>query len=240
MDPKLLKFDTLALHAGQRPDPATGARAVPIYQTTSYVFTDADQAASLVQPGAGRAHLFAHLQPHDRGARGAARSARGRGRRGRDRERPGGAASGDRDPDGRGRPHRLLQVALWRQHQSVQAHPAPLRHRPRPSSIRAIQPPSPPRSGPRPGSCSARPSAIPASRCSTSPGVAEVAHDARPAAPDRQHLRDALPLPAVRARAPTWSCIRRPSGWAAMASRSAASWSTAAASTGRHPANSRP
>ena len=47
VEPKLLKFDTLALHAGQRPDPVTGARAVPIYQTTSYVFTDADQAASL-------------------------------------------------------------------------------------------------------------------------------------------------------------------------------------------------
>jgi O-acetylhomoserine (thiol)-lyase len=47
MEAKLFKFDTMALHAGQRPDPATGARAVPIYQTTSYVFTDADQAASL-------------------------------------------------------------------------------------------------------------------------------------------------------------------------------------------------
>ena len=47
MDAKLFRFDTLALHGGQRPDPATGARAVPIYQTTSYVFTDADQAASL-------------------------------------------------------------------------------------------------------------------------------------------------------------------------------------------------
>jgi O-acetylhomoserine (thiol)-lyase len=46
-EPKLFKFDTLALHAGQQPDPATGARAVPIYQTTSYVFADADQAASL-------------------------------------------------------------------------------------------------------------------------------------------------------------------------------------------------
>ena len=33
-------FDTLSVHAGQRPDPATGARAVPIYQTTSYVFDD--------------------------------------------------------------------------------------------------------------------------------------------------------------------------------------------------------
>jgi O-acetylhomoserine (thiol)-lyase len=47
VDPKLFRPDTMALHAGQRPDPATGARAVPIYQTTSYVFADADQAASL-------------------------------------------------------------------------------------------------------------------------------------------------------------------------------------------------
>jgi O-acetylhomoserine (thiol)-lyase len=46
-DPKFLKFDTLSLHAGQRPDPATGARAVPIYQTTSYVFRDTDHAAAL-------------------------------------------------------------------------------------------------------------------------------------------------------------------------------------------------
>ncbi|MDO8942626.1 MAG: PLP-dependent transferase, partial [Desulfobacterales bacterium] len=42
------KIDTLALHAGQEsPDPATGARAVPIYQTTSYVFRDTDHAADL-------------------------------------------------------------------------------------------------------------------------------------------------------------------------------------------------
>lgn len=40
-------FDTLSIHAGQRPDPATGARAVPIYQTTSYVFEDTDHAAHL-------------------------------------------------------------------------------------------------------------------------------------------------------------------------------------------------
>ena len=41
------RFDTLALHAGQQPDPATGARAVPIYQTTSYVFPSTDHAAAL-------------------------------------------------------------------------------------------------------------------------------------------------------------------------------------------------
>jgi O-acetylhomoserine (thiol)-lyase len=45
--PKSPRFDTLSLHAGQQPDPATGARAVPIYQTTSYVFDDTDHAAAL-------------------------------------------------------------------------------------------------------------------------------------------------------------------------------------------------
>jgi len=40
-------FDTLALHAGAAPDPSTGARAVPIHLTTSFVFESSDQAASL-------------------------------------------------------------------------------------------------------------------------------------------------------------------------------------------------
>ena len=40
-------FETLALHGGQEPDGATNARAVPIYQTTSYVFNDTDHAARL-------------------------------------------------------------------------------------------------------------------------------------------------------------------------------------------------
>jgi O-acetylhomoserine (thiol)-lyase len=40
-------FNTLAIHAGATPDPATGARATPIYQTTSFVFDDVDHAASL-------------------------------------------------------------------------------------------------------------------------------------------------------------------------------------------------
>jgi O-acetylhomoserine (thiol)-lyase len=46
-DPRPLGFDTLSLHAGQRPDPTTGARATPIYFTTSFVFKDADHAAAL-------------------------------------------------------------------------------------------------------------------------------------------------------------------------------------------------
>ena len=58
--PKTHRFDTLSLHAGSRPDPATGARATPIYQTTSFVFPDTDHAAALFnmeRPG----HVYSRL-----------------------------------------------------------------------------------------------------------------------------------------------------------------------------------
>lgn len=58
--PKFFKFDTLSLHAGHQPDKETGSRAVPIYQTTSYMFEDTDHAASLYnleQPG----HIYSRL-----------------------------------------------------------------------------------------------------------------------------------------------------------------------------------
>jgi O-acetylhomoserine (thiol)-lyase len=47
MSDRIPGFDTLAIHAGAQPDPATGARATPIYQTTSYVFEDVKHAADL-------------------------------------------------------------------------------------------------------------------------------------------------------------------------------------------------
>jgi O-acetylhomoserine (thiol)-lyase len=47
MDESTFRTETLALHAGQSPDPTTGARAVPIYQTSSYVFKDSEHAARL-------------------------------------------------------------------------------------------------------------------------------------------------------------------------------------------------
>jgi O-acetylhomoserine (thiol)-lyase len=59
-DDPFLKFDTLSLHAGQQPDPTTGARAVPLYQTTSYVFRDTDHAAALFnleRPG----HIYSRI-----------------------------------------------------------------------------------------------------------------------------------------------------------------------------------
>ncbi len=58
--PDYIRFDTLSLHAGQRPDATTGARATPIYQTTSYVFRDTDHAAALFnaeRPG----HVYSRI-----------------------------------------------------------------------------------------------------------------------------------------------------------------------------------
>src|SRR3954467_7232922 len=58
--PKPPAFDTLSLHAGQRPDPATGARAVPIYETTSFVFDSVDHAGALFDletPG----HIYSRI-----------------------------------------------------------------------------------------------------------------------------------------------------------------------------------
>ena len=45
--PANFKFDTLSLHAGQQPDPTTGSRATPIYQSASFVFKDTDFAVGL-------------------------------------------------------------------------------------------------------------------------------------------------------------------------------------------------
>jgi O-acetylhomoserine (thiol)-lyase len=58
--PRYPRFDTLSLHAGQQPDSATGARATPIYQTTSFVFRDADQAASLFNAERG-GHVYSRI-----------------------------------------------------------------------------------------------------------------------------------------------------------------------------------
>lgn len=58
--PKHFGFDTLALHAGQQPDTATGARATPIYQSTSFVFDDADKASSLFDV-ARAGHVYSRI-----------------------------------------------------------------------------------------------------------------------------------------------------------------------------------
>ncbi len=59
-EPGYINFDTLSLHAGQRPDPQHGARAVPIYQTTSFVFRDTDQAAAVFN-GERPGHVYSRI-----------------------------------------------------------------------------------------------------------------------------------------------------------------------------------
>ncbi len=60
MDPKTYKFDTLSLHGGHQPDKNFGSRAVPIYQTTSYVFKDTDHAAALFNLEQG-GHIYSRI-----------------------------------------------------------------------------------------------------------------------------------------------------------------------------------
>ncbi len=55
-----IEFDTLMLHAGQQPDPATGARATPLYQSTSFVFQDTEHAASLFNVGRA-GHVYSRI-----------------------------------------------------------------------------------------------------------------------------------------------------------------------------------
>ena len=127
--PKYPGFDTLALHAGQSPDPATGARAVPIYQTTSYVFRDSEHAASLFNmERAG--HIYSRISNPTvavleermaalEGGVGAIATASG----------PGRAAPRGGDPDGRRRAHRRVELALRRIAQPARLYAVALRHR---------------------------------------------------------------------------------------------------------------
>ena len=57
---KTFDFDTLSNHAGQRPDKETGARAVPIYQTASYVFRDSDAGAAIFNIERG-GHVYSRI-----------------------------------------------------------------------------------------------------------------------------------------------------------------------------------
>ena len=87
MTDRLPGFSTLAVHAGAQPDPTTGARVTPIYQTTSFVFNDADHAASLFGLQAFGNIYTRITNPDHRGAGRTRRSARRRHRRARDRFR---------------------------------------------------------------------------------------------------------------------------------------------------------
>ena len=115
-------FDTLCLHAGQIPDAQTGARALPIYQTTSFVFDTRGSRGEPLQPADVRQRLLAHPQPDGRGARGARGRARRRARRARHRHRHGGADGRAAHAVQRWRPPRRRAHALRRHLHAARGH----------------------------------------------------------------------------------------------------------------------
>ena len=86
-------FNTLAIHAGAQPDPATGARATPIYQTTSFVFDDVEHAAALFNLETFGNIYTRITNPDPGGAGGARRGARRRHGGACRRLRPRGAGA---------------------------------------------------------------------------------------------------------------------------------------------------
>ena len=89
-------FNTLAIHAGAHPDPATGARATPIYQTTSFVFENVDHAAALFNLETFGNIYTRIMNPHAGCARGARRGLGGG--HGRARRRLWARGASDRVP----------------------------------------------------------------------------------------------------------------------------------------------
>ena len=84
-------FETKQVHAGAAPDPTTGARAVPIYQTTSFVFRDTAARGGAVRARGARDDLHADHEPHPGRVRGPRHRARGRRGRAGGGERAGRA-----------------------------------------------------------------------------------------------------------------------------------------------------
>ena len=124
-------FETKQIHVGGEPDPTTGARAVPIYQTTSFEFRDTDHAANLFGARRGRQHLHPHHEPDPGCARGASQRARGwlhHGDRhpGCTRRRVGAGRRDAGPPDlvRVGRPRRRVGVAVRRHLQPAALHAA--------------------------------------------------------------------------------------------------------------------
>ena len=197
---RALGIGTRAVHAAQeQPDPATNARAVPIYATTSYVFDNAGTCGRSLRAAKVRQHLHAHHESHHRRLRTPRGVSRGRRRGGGDRQRPGGADARHSQPrPGRRLDHRLEgavrryggalrpHAAAARHHHAVRRHPRSRRgarrhrrHHARPVRGDARQP-------------EARRSRFPHPR----------GHRTRRgnSARRRQHVRHADPLPPHRAR----------------------------------------
>ena len=229
-------FDTLALHAGQPPDPATGARAVPIYQTTSFVFRDTDHAAALFNmERAG--HVYSRISNPTvavleermaalEGGVGAIATASGQAALHLAIATLMGAGA-----------HIVACRALYGGSHNLLAYTLhALRHRDdlrQPARPRRMA-----RGDPAEYAAAVRRDARQSGpRRARHPGGLRNRARARPAAAGRLDLHHAVPDEARSTSAPTCSTTRPPSSSAGTASPSAACWSTAAPSTGRPAGN---
>ena len=161
-------FSTLAIHAGAAPDPTTGARATPIYQTTIFRLRGCRPGRRAVRPAGVRQHLYPHHQPDDGGAGRARRGARRRHGGARCRLRPCRAGRHLPHAAGAGRRVRRRQQALWRLDQPVQSLVQELRLERRMGRSRRYLRRSRRRSRRRPRRSSSRASPIPAASSSIS------------------------------------------------------------------------
>ena len=238
--PRYIKFDTLSLHAGQQPDPATGARATPIYQNDVLRLPRFRPCRGAVQCRAARPRVLAHHQsPPPRCSRsGSPRSKAGSGRSppraGRRR-----CTSRSRPSSGAGE-HVVASSALYGgSAQPALVHLAALRHR---DDVRRSA---------RPRRISGRHSSRDPARVQRDPRQSGSRRTRRPrrlggrtrcgaAAARGFHVHYALPHAPVRSRRGPRLPTPRRSSSAATESPSAACSSTAAPSTGTPPAGSRP
>ncbi len=172
-------FETKQVHAGAAPDPTTGARATPIYQTTSYAFRDTEHAADLFGL-AELGNIYTRIMNPTQDVL-EQRVAALEGGVAAVAFASGQAAADPRDPQHRRgrRPLRLQRLALRRHLQPVPLHAAEaghrghVRRRPRRRSTRGA-----PRSARTPSCSTPRRWATRAATCSTCGAVADVAHEA--------------------------------------------------------------
>ena len=200
--PHAFGFETRAVHAGQRPDPYTGARAVPIYQTTGLRLRGHRVRRGVLQPAGVRQHLLAHHEPDRRRLRGAHRQPRRRRGRGGLRQRPRRRRRGHLHAAAARRPHRrrrgrstAARITQFKTRCSQSRRWTFTLRRPAtipPRGEAAITPKTKLLFGETIGN--------PGGNILDIRAVADVAHAHGVAADGRQHLCHAVPVPADRVR----------------------------------------
>ncbi len=224
-------FKTRAMHAGARPDPQTGARAVPIYQTSSFVFTDTADAANLFALQKYGSIYSRIANPTVAVFEERLANLEGGHRRRRDRQRPVRGVRHLRRPRGRRRPHRRGGEPLRRHVHPAGRDDAPFR---REHHLRARDGPGRLRGGDHPADEGdlLRGHRQPVRR-GRRPRAGWRTSRTPPASRSWSTRRWPRPTCAARSStAPTSSCTRRRSSSAGTARRSAGWSSSRVASTG--------